>query len=168
MLTDAMKAIIETYTVGCLATVRPDGTPSVSPKGTFLIVDDRTVAFAHIRSQGTVDNLRSRADVEVDFIDVFRRKGCRVRGIATYAPRDQAEPLLLARFKDSWPDLYGLLKGVAVIAVTAAEIVTSPAYDVGAVPDALAEHWLRHHATRLGFAVSKRSGAGPRDPGNRR
>ena len=162
-----MKALIETSTVGCLATVRPDGTPSVSPKGTFLIVDDRTIAFAHIRSQGTVDNLRSRADVEVDFIDVFQRKGCRVRGSATYAPRERAEPLLLARFRDCWPDLYGLLKGVAVIAVTAAEIVTSPAYDVGAVPDALVEHWLRHHATRLGFAVSKRTGLGSREPGGR-
>ena len=155
MLTDAVRAIIDTYTIGCLATVRPDGTPSVSPKGTFLIVDGRTIAFANIRSQGTLDNLRSHADVEVDFIDVFRRRGCRVRGTATYTPREQAGPVLMARFKESWPDLDGLMKGIVVIAVTAAEIVTSPAYDIGAVPDALAEHWLRHHATRLGYAVSK-------------
>lgn len=168
MLTEAMTAMIETYTIGCVASVRADGTPAVSPKGTFLVVDPRTIAFADIRSSGTVGNLRARPGVEVDFIDVFRRQGCRVRGMARCTPRTEADPHLLARFESKWPDLYGLMQGIIVIAITAAEIVVSPAYDVGALPAALGEHWLRRYAATLGFEVSRRPGTEPHGPGDGR
>lgn len=164
MLTKEMVGIIQTHTVGCLATLRPDGVPAVSPKGTFLVLDERTIAFANIRSQRSVDNLRSCADVEVAFVDVFHRRGCRIRGFGTYVPNDQTEPSLQARFERNWPNLHPLMRGIAVISVTAAEIVTSPSYDVGAVPRELAEHWLRHHAAMLGFTVSRLADASPSEP----
>ena len=76
----------------------------------------------------------------------------------------EADPLLLAGFEGKWPDLHGLMKGIVVIAVMAAEIVVSPAYDVGATPAALSERWLRHYAAMLGFEVSRRPGTEPRGP----
>ena len=53
-----------------MGTINEDGTPAVSPKATFVVVDDACIAFGNIRSPGTVANIRSRPDVEVNFIDV--------------------------------------------------------------------------------------------------
>ena len=61
MLTEEMQTLIRRFSAGAVATVNADGTPSVSPKGTFLILDSHTLAFGHIRSPGTVANLRSRS-----------------------------------------------------------------------------------------------------------
>ncbi len=157
MLTKEMIDLITTYTIGCVATVRPDGAPAVSPKATFLVLDDRTIAFANIRSQGTVENLRQRPDVEVDFINPFARLGCRVRGYARYAPLANAEATRRTKFKEKWPDLYDLVHGIVTIDVIEAESLTSPSYDVGAVAGELAEHWLRCYAAAFGFAVTRRT-----------
>ncbi len=154
MLTEPMIQLISTYTIGCVATVRPDGAPAVSPKATFLVLDDRTIAFANIRSEDTVDNLRRRPELEVDFIDVFARRGCRIRGHTRYLPIEQAAEDLQARFRRKWPDLYHLIKGLVVVDVTGAQLVASPSYDVGAVTAELSEHWLRTYATALGFTVT--------------
>ena len=163
MLTADMIHLISTYTIGCVATVRPDGAPAVSPKATFLVLDDRTLAFANIHSQGTIENLDHRPELEVDFIDVFARRGCRVRGRTRYHPRDQAEPALRSRFEHEWPELYDLMKGFAVIEVTQASLLRSPSYDVGAVEDQLTEQWLRKHASALGFTVTKTANGGDED-----
>lgn len=148
-----MIDLIETYTIGYVATVRSDGKPAVSPKATFLVLDDRTMAFANIRSQATVDNIQRRPEVEVDFIDVFARVGCRVRGLARYAVFEDFEMNVQTKFKTKWPDLYDLIQRVVTIDVTEAENVSSPSYDVGAVASQLTEHWLRHYAIHLGFGV---------------
>ena len=160
MLTQAMIRLIETYTIGCVATVRSDGSPAVSPKATFLVLDVRTIAFANIRSRGTVENLRQHPDVEVDFIDVFARTGCRARGRARYILLDDAEAGLRKKFKDGWPDLYGLIHGLVLIDVAEAEALSSPSYDVGAVAGELTEHWLRRYAASLGFVVTKHTESG--------
>jgi hypothetical protein len=50
MLTLDMKRLIEEQRLGFVATAAPDGTPNVSPKGTFVALDDRNIAFGKIRS----------------------------------------------------------------------------------------------------------------------
>ena len=157
VLTKEMIHLITAHTVGCVATVRPDGSPAVSPKGTFLVLDDRTIAFAHIRSPGTVENLQRCPDSEVDFIDIFARKGCRVRGRARYIALDDADADLQTKFKSKWADLYPLIQGIVVIAVTQAEALSSPSYEVGTDMTQLTEHWLRHYAAALGFTVTKQA-----------
>ena len=160
MLTEAMIDLIETYTIGCVATVCPDGAPAVSPKATFLVLDDQTIAFANIRSPQTVENLRSRPEVEVIFLDIFSRVGCRIRGLARYILQADVEPHIQARFKDQWPDFYELIQGTVIIHVTEPMIVTSPSYDVGGTPDQLSEQWLRRYATALGFDVIRHLDSG--------
>jgi len=41
--------------------------------GTFVVLDDRTIAFGEIRSPGTIRNLRANPRIEVNFVDVFVR-----------------------------------------------------------------------------------------------
>jgi predicted pyridoxine 5'-phosphate oxidase superfamily flavin-nucleotide-binding protein len=64
-LSEEMKRLVERQRLGFVATVCPDGTPSVSPKGTVSILDDEHLIFADIRSPGTVSNLRTNPSVEV-------------------------------------------------------------------------------------------------------
>jgi len=71
-----------------VATTNEDGTPAVSPKVTFVIVDDGCIAFGNIRSPGTVANIRTRPDVEVNFIDVLTRRAVRVKGRAEIVERE--------------------------------------------------------------------------------
>ena len=37
--------LITTFPLGFVATVTAGGRPNVSPKGTFLVLDDQTIAF---------------------------------------------------------------------------------------------------------------------------
>ncbi|WP_422284084.1 pyridoxamine 5'-phosphate oxidase family protein [Bradyrhizobium sp.] len=52
-----MKRIIEQQRLGFVATTAPDGTPNVSPKGTFVVVDEATIAFGEVRSPSTIRKL---------------------------------------------------------------------------------------------------------------
>jgi general stress protein 26 len=78
MLSAEMKQLIGDHSAGMVATINDNGTPSVPPKATFVIIDDETVAFGNIRSPGTLANLQQRPSVEVCFIDVLTRKAVRV------------------------------------------------------------------------------------------
>ena len=81
-LTAPMRTLIESYSAGAVATVNADGTPAVSPKATFVVIDAGCLAFGNIRSPGTITNIRACPDVEVNFIDVLTRRAVRVKGRA--------------------------------------------------------------------------------------
>ena len=82
MLTEEMKSIIRTYPVGFVASVNADGTPNLSPKGTFVVLNNTQLAFGHIRSPGTIGNIAERPVIEVNFLNVLSRKAVRLRGRA--------------------------------------------------------------------------------------
>jgi uncharacterized protein len=83
ILTADMKRVVEEQRLGFVATVCPDGTPNLSPKGTTTVWDDDHLIFANIRSPGTLANLRKNPGVEVNVVDPFVRKGYRFKGVAT-------------------------------------------------------------------------------------
>ena len=137
MLSDEMQALIRSFSAGAVATVNADGTPAVSPKATFVVLDSRTLAFGHIRSPGTVANLRRNPAVEVCFTDVLRRKAVRVTGTATVVRRAEAGAALDAAFEAAWGPYRPHMSAYVTIAVTAAELILSPAYDLGFGEDEL-------------------------------
>ena len=131
MLTTEMKKLIADHSAGMVATVNDDGTPSVSPKATFVILDDATIAFGNIRSPGTLANLGKRPAVEVCFIDVVTRKAVRVTGSGTIVPKKDADPALSAAFEAGWSPYLSYMSAFVAIAISAAELILSPAYDIG-------------------------------------
>ena len=141
MLTADMKRVIEEQRLGFVATSSPDGTPNVSPKGTFAVLDDRTIAFGEIRSPGTLQNLKTNPRIEVNFIDVFVRKGYRFAGTATVVRRGEAG------FETLLPKLGSTLapriRAIVTIAVTRALPLTSPAYDDGKTEPELRRSWTK-------------------------
>ena len=137
MLTEEMQTLIRRFSAGAVATVNPDGTPSVSPKATFVILDSRTLAFGHIRSPGTVANLRRNPAIEVCFIDVVTRRAVRVSGTATIVRREEADPPLDDAFDAAWGPYRPCMGAYVRIAASAAEMILSPAYDLGLTEDEL-------------------------------
>lgn len=127
---------IEMWRLGFVATVTPGGRPSVSPKGTFIVVDEETIAFGEIRSPQTVANLTVTPELEVNFVDQFIRKGVRIRGQAEFLRRDTAEyDALIGEFTAIWGDLAKRINMIVRIPVDAAIPLTTPPYDDGATEE---------------------------------
>jgi predicted pyridoxine 5'-phosphate oxidase superfamily flavin-nucleotide-binding protein len=139
MLTPDMKRIIQEQRLGFVATADRDGIPNVSPKGTFVVFDDETIAFGEIRSPGTIRNLRVNPCIEVNFVDPFVRKGYRFAGTAIVVERgDGAFDALLDRFHSP---LAPRMRAIVTIRVTKALPLTSPVYDDGISEQELRRTW---------------------------
>ena len=80
ILTDDMKRVVREQSLGFFATVCPNGTPNLSPKGTTSILDDDHIVFADLFSPGTIRNLRWNPAVELNVIDPITRTGYRFKG----------------------------------------------------------------------------------------
>lgn len=137
MLTDDMKTLISNHRAGMVATTKDDGTPSVSPKATFVILDDATIAFGNIRSPGTLANIRKRPSIEVCFIDVVTRKAVRVTGSASIIKRADADDHMRASFEEDWAPYIQHMSAFVRVDITACEMILSPAYDLGITEEEL-------------------------------
>ena len=139
MLTPDMKRIIEEQRLGFVATADLDGTPNVSPKGTFIVLNDQTIAFGEIRSPGTIRNVRANPRIEVNFVDPFVRKGYRFAGTATVVERgDSTFEALLDHFRGP---LATRMRAIVTISVMKALPLTSPAYDDGTPEPEIRRLW---------------------------
>src|SRR5207249_6992589 len=78
-----MKRVVPEQRLGFVATVCPDGTPNLSPKGTTAVWDDDHIVFADIRSPSKVSNLRRNPSTEINLVDPMVRKGYRFKGVAS-------------------------------------------------------------------------------------
>ena len=152
--TDDMKRVVEEQRLGFVATVCPDGTPNLSPKGTTAVWDDEHLVFANIRSPGTIANLRTNPGVEVNVVDPFLRKGYRFKGIASVLDSgplyEQAKAFYQAR-----GSVVSMIREIVLIRVHSAQPVDSPAYDLGMTEDQVRERWERH------FESLRAAGSGP-------
>lgn len=132
MLSPQMQDLIAAFPLGFVATVTADGTPAVSPKGTFLAVDDHTIAYGDIRSPGTRRNLMSNPATEVNFIDPFRRIALRATGTATVHAKGSD---WFATHHPKWLDSFGVLADrithLIMINLQKAVLIKTPPYDDG-------------------------------------
>jgi len=144
MLTTDMKRIIQEQRLGFVATSAPDGTPNASPKGTFFVLDDETIAFAEIRSPGTLRNLRTNPRLEVNFVDPFVRKGYRFAGTAVVVERGNAAfNRLFGNFRNS--ALAPRMRAIVIITLTKALPLSSPAYDDGTTEPEIRRTWTTRY-----------------------
>ena len=137
MLTSEMQDIIRNYSAGTVASVNEDGSPAASPKATFVVIDDTTIAYGDIRSPGTRRNIKMRPDVEAVFVDVLARKAVRVKGQAETIAIPDADPAMRAEFDKYWGDYIENMSGFVRIRLSSAKLILSPAYDRGAGEDEL-------------------------------
>lgn len=144
MLTENAKAMIADWPLGFVATADAGGTPNLSPKGTFRVLDDRTIGFADIRSPNTMRNIQARRQVAVNFFDILTRKATTISGTARTVARDSGNyASLVGRFVSAWGDDFeAMFNSLVVIDVDACQDIDSPAYDAGATEEGLREDWM--------------------------
>ena len=141
VLTDDMKRILDEQRLGFVATTGADGSPNLSPKATFVVLDDETISFAEIRSPNTLRNIANGSKVEINFVDAFVRKGYRFKGSAEILERGSAEfEDLIGLFAGSG-DLVKAMGAIVRIRVETAAALISPAYDRGQTEEELRRAW---------------------------
>jgi predicted pyridoxine 5'-phosphate oxidase superfamily flavin-nucleotide-binding protein len=147
-----MQRVVLEQSLGFVATVTPDGRPNLSPKGTTTVWDENHLMFADIASPGTVQNLASNPNVEINVVDPIVRKGYRFKGIASTHTSgvmfDRGLAILRARGFTTKPER---VRSIVVIEITRAAPLVSPAYDDGATEQTVSERWLRHHTELHSF-----------------
>lgn len=141
MLTEEMKSIIATYPLGFVASVNRDGTPNLSPKGTFVALNDKQLVFGHIRSPGTMGNIAERPVIEINFLDVLSRKAVRIRGRAFMFRSSAPEFTDLFAALSGWKGYTEIMKAVVRVDVDTASLILSPAYDLGHTEAQLREQY---------------------------
>ena len=148
VLTDDMKRVVAEQRLGFVATVCPDGTPNVSPKGTTAVWDDDHLVFVDLASPQTVANLRANPAVEVNVVDQVVRKGYRFKGTATVLADGPLFEEVVARYAADprLRDYAERVRHVVLIEVAQALPLVSPSYELGLREDEVAADWREYWA----------------------
>ncbi len=145
ILTDDMKRVVREQRLGFVATVCPDGTPNLSPKGTTAVWDDDHLAFAHICSPGTIANLRRNPAVEINVVDPVLRKGYRFKGTATILTEGPVYAAVRAAYRGGPHPLQEAIdrriEAIVLVRVQRALPLISPVYETGATEAEVAKGW---------------------------
>jgi len=156
-LDDDMRRVVREQSLGFVATVCPDGTPNLSPKGTTVVWGDDHLVFLHIHSLGTVENLAANPAIEVNVVDPIVRKGYRFKGHAEVLTSDDTHAEILEWFRRERGTDTDRVEAVVLMQVETGAALISPAYDAGASEEQIVRRWRDHHdglaATRLGEAT---------------
>lgn len=150
-LTTDMKRIVNEQRLAYVATVCPDGTPNVSPKGTIAVWDDDHLVFADIRSPGTIENLKRNPAVELNVVDSFARKGYRFKGTGKAIVDGDLFENIMRFYRGRWVDTTknkeSRIRGFVLVKVETALPLISPAYDDGSADElSIRKYWISYFA----------------------
>src|SRR6266540_5017671 len=124
-----MQRVVLEQRLGFVATVTRDGRPNLSPKGTTTVWDEHHLMFADIASSGTVENLASNPNVEINVVDPIVRKGYRFKGTATAHTSGVSFDRGLAPLRERGSTISPeRVRSIVVLEITAAAPLVSPAY----------------------------------------
>ena len=160
-LDDDMRRVVREQRLGFVATVCPDGTPNLSPKGTTTVWDDEHLVFLHVHSPNTVANLAANPSIEVNVVDPILRKGYRFKGTAEVLTSGDVHDGVLDYFRRERGTNSERVRAVVLMHVDAAAPVVSPAYDSGASEDEVAQRWRDHHLGLAGGSHFAAEGGSP-------
>jgi len=128
--------------LGFIATVCPDGTPNLSPKGTTTAWDDEHLVFADIASSQTIANLRCNPGIEINVVDPLVRKGYRFKGSATVLSAGSLFEHIRASYQRR--GTVNPIRSVVLVKVERALPVISPVYSLGLTEAEVHNRWQRY------------------------
>jgi hypothetical protein len=144
ILTEDMQRVVNEQRLGFIATVCPDGTPNLSPKGTTAVWDDDHLIFADIRSPNTIANLRQHPALEINVVDTTLRKGYRFKGTATILSDGPQFEAMVAFYRQR--GISNPFQHIVLVQVVRALPLISPAYDLGQTEAQVSSEWERYWA----------------------
>jgi uncharacterized protein len=151
-ITADMKRVVSQQRLAFVATVCPDGTPNLSPKGTIAVWDDAHLVFADLRSPRTIANLKSNPAVEVNVVDPFARKGYRFKGTGKVIVEGELFQEIMQFYRGRWVDAArskteSRIRSFVLIKVETALPLISPAYDDSSSDEqSIRKHWISYFA----------------------
>jgi uncharacterized protein len=139
-----VRDFVEKQRLGFVATINPDGSPNVSPKGTVTVWDEASLVFADLASPGTVRNLARDPRVAVNVVDPVSRKGWRFAGVADLHRQGvQFEEGVRHFGRLNLPGAPKRIRTIVFVRVESLAPLVSPAYTTG-----LSELQVRNRAWR--------------------
>ena len=145
MITKKIEKFVSQQKLGFVATVSPNGTPNLSPKGTISVLDENTLAFANIRSPQTIENLEKNPSIEINIVDPFSRRGYRFKGMAKIISDGEEYNKILLSYKQN--GVKTTIKSIVIVNVKQILEVTSPLYDVGYTEEELRIKWKKYYSS---------------------
>ncbi len=142
-ISDEIKHFLERQKLGFVATISPDNTPNVSPKGTILAWDDEHLIFADIKSPQTISNLENNPSVEINVVDPILRKGYRFKGKGMILKDNEEFSKILKFYGDK--GIKSKINAVVMVKVDTLSEVTSPLYDLGFSEEEIKEKWKKYY-----------------------
>ena len=142
ILSADMQRVVTEQKLGFAATVSPDGTPNLSPKGTTAVWDDEHLVFLDIHSPQTTINLRTNPRIEINVVDVVLRKGYRFKGIARVLSAGAEFDAIAAFYRKRGST--SPYSHIVLSRVESAASLTSPAYDDGRGEAEVSAQWLAY------------------------
>lgn len=138
-----MQRVVRAQRLGYVASVCPDGTPNLSPKGTTTVWDDQHLVFLDLHSPQTVSNIEAgNAVVEINVVDPIRRKGYRFKGRATVLRNGTLYEDVVRFYETERGVERGRINAVVIVDVEQASSLVSPAYDDGSTEDEISQRSL--------------------------
>ena len=146
LITNEIKNFIEQQKLGYVATVSPDNTPNLSPKGTISVWDDEHLVFADIKSPKTMTNLEKNPSLEINVVDPIIRKGYRFKGTGTILSSGQEFDKIISYYSNI--GIKSKIGRVVLIKVSSVNNVTSPLYDLGYTEEEIKKRWKEYYLSR--------------------
>ena len=145
MITQEIKDFLIQQKLAYVATVSADGKPNVSPKGTLIGWNSKTLAFADIRSPDTMKNLKENSHVEINVIDPLLRKGFLFQGKARVLDGSSEYEKILNHYREN--GIKSPINSIVLVDVSSVSDVTSPLYDLGMAEGEIKSKWQKHFAS---------------------
>ena len=139
VITSEIKTFLNSQKLGYVATVSSDGKPNISPKGTIIAWSDNLLAFANIRSPGTVMNLQHNHFVEINVIDPLSRKGYLFTGTAKIIKNTPLYVEILNHYRTN--GIKSPINSIVIVDISSVSEVTSPLYDLGQTEEEIKLKW---------------------------
>ena len=136
--------------MGFIATVCPNGSPNLSPKGTLSVWDDDHLVFADIASPTTISNLSVNPAFEVNVLDAFIRKGYRFKGTASFLTAGGLFDLIKHSFETGSNGIHKSLipsSRYVLLLIQEASQVISPAYTPDRTEQHMRDQWSDYWLT---------------------
>jgi uncharacterized protein len=144
ILTNDMRRVVDEQRLGFVATICPDGTPNLSPKGTTAVWDEEHLVFADICSPTTIANLRQNPKLEINVVDSLTRKGYRFKGTATILTGGPQFDEVRAFFRQRGSANAERARHFVLVKVERAAPLVSPVYDLGQTEEQVSAHWRQY------------------------
>ena len=144
ILTQEINEFVKQTKLGFVATVCPDGTPNLSPKGTTTVWDDDHLVFADIHSPGTITNLLVNPSIEINIVDVFIRKGFRFKGTGEILSEGKLFEEIISFYKEAGSKL--TINHILLVKVELIIPILSPIYDTDISEEQVIKRWSDYWA----------------------